>query len=235
MVKIEAVMTQLLFEHALRIRLKAEVSKEIPETVYTASPNPEAADQANAETENDAENTSTVISQGLNGEGSSSAQSEEATLHSSSTSINSASSKREKADMKGKKAEEVQAKSVDDEKGKGKKDSKNLVGKINNLVTSDLKTIGETSDVLRICIMAPFQTALCIWFLYVILGWRYDLTCLHLISSYLLPRLSQQCIHWISNDVGFNASPNVTGQIPSKDPVRGDEEEGCQNSSRNRE
>jgi hypothetical protein len=179
MVKVEAIMTQLLFEHALRIRLKAEVSKkETPGLGPAASPATEAVDQA----KNDAGGAgATATLRGHNGAGSSSAQSEEATLYSSSTtSVNSAFSKPQKDIMKGK-AEEAKSQPTNNGKGKDdKKASKNLVGKINNLATSDLKAISETSDVVRVCIMAPFQIVLCIWFLYVILGWRYDFSSLHL-------------------------------------------------------
>jgi hypothetical protein len=53
-----------------------------------------------------------------------------------------------------------------------KADTKNLLGKINNLVTTDLTNLGQGKDVLRLAIIVPLQLALSMWFLYTILGWR---------------------------------------------------------------
>jgi hypothetical protein len=179
MVKVEAIMTQLLFEHALRIRLKAEGSKEMPGLESASSPAPEVVGQAAASDTGGASTTATL--QSHNGEGSSSTQSEEATLRSGSTSANSAFSKQQKEVTKGKTGE-AKSEPMYHEKGKDKKVSKNLVGKINNLATSDLRAISGASDIVRVCIMAPFQIVLCLWFLYAILGWRYALSSLHLFS-----------------------------------------------------
>lgn len=48
----------------------------------------------------------------------------------------------------------------------------NLVGKINNLVTTDLANIVEARDFLLAAVYIPLQITLCIIFLYVVLGWR---------------------------------------------------------------
>jgi hypothetical protein len=213
MAKVEAIMTQLLFEHALRIRLKAEVSKETPGLEPAVSPAPEAAGRA----ESDAGGAgTTATSQSHNGEGSSPAPSEEVTLHSSSTSINSAHLKGKKEVMKGK-AEEAKSKPINNEKRKeNKKVSKNLVGKINNLATSDLKAISETSDVVRVCIMAPFQIVLCIWFLYIILGWRYDFDSLHLFSVSIITFHSNSAFVGFATMVALMPLPTLVAKYLRK-------------------
>ncbi|KAK0496137.1 P-loop containing nucleoside triphosphate hydrolase protein [Armillaria luteobubalina] len=48
---------------------------------------------------------------------------------------------------------------------------KNFVGRINNLVTSDLANIAECSHFLRLFVYSPLELVFCIWFLYVVLGW----------------------------------------------------------------
>jgi hypothetical protein len=48
----------------------------------------------------------------------------------------------------------------------------NLVGKLNNLVTSDLQSITEGKDFMLLFVNLPIQLVLCIWFLYAVLGWR---------------------------------------------------------------
>ncbi|KAJ6598427.1 P-loop containing nucleoside triphosphate hydrolase protein [Mycena vulgaris] len=47
----------------------------------------------------------------------------------------------------------------------------NLVGKLNNLVTSDLQNITEAKDFMLLFVNLPIQLILCIWFLYAVLGW----------------------------------------------------------------
>ncbi|KAK0220002.1 hypothetical protein IW262DRAFT_1381904 [Armillaria fumosa] len=48
---------------------------------------------------------------------------------------------------------------------------KNFVGRINNLVTSDMANIAECSHFLRLFVYSPLELVFCIWFLYVVLGW----------------------------------------------------------------
>ncbi|KAJ7678094.1 hypothetical protein DFH06DRAFT_975898 [Mycena polygramma] len=47
----------------------------------------------------------------------------------------------------------------------------NLVGKLNNLVTSDLQNITEAKDFMLLFVNVPLQLVLCISFLYAVLGW----------------------------------------------------------------
>lgn len=63
----------------------------------------------------------------------------------------------------------------DNVSGKPKPDNPagNLVGKINNLVTTDLENIIESRDFVMILVYVPVQVTLCIVFLYAILGWRW--------------------------------------------------------------
>jgi hypothetical protein len=141
-------MTQLLFEHSLKIRLKAETGEEekaatVPSTPVTAEPS----------TIDDEDDTSTAGGSTIRAEPS---EATAETLHSSSSSIKSSTSGKSSK----KKAEEPK-----------KADMKNLAGKINNLVTTDLANVGQARDILRVVLMCPFQMALSIWFLYVVLGW----------------------------------------------------------------
>ncbi|KAJ7700269.1 hypothetical protein B0H16DRAFT_1642910 [Mycena metata] len=52
-----------------------------------------------------------------------------------------------------------------------KSDGKSLVGKINNLVTTDLENITDSRDFVILIVFIPLQITLGIWFLYVLLGW----------------------------------------------------------------
>ncbi|VDB87410.1 unnamed protein product [Peniophora sp. CBMAI 1063] len=49
--------------------------------------------------------------------------------------------------------------------------SRNLAGKLNNLISTDLNNITLGKEVMMLVFYAPLMTAFAIWFLYVILGW----------------------------------------------------------------
>ncbi|TFK19880.1 ATP-binding cassette transporter [Coprinopsis marcescibilis] len=156
--RVESILTQLLFDHSLRIRVKAEApdSKE-PGTAVTLPPHsptpPNAGDRQgylseSEETlhENDATETTLLVepSEGarapVDGEGS-----------------GDAASKIAKSKSEG-------------ECGEGSS-AKNLVGKINNMVATDVGNIAEAGDFLYLVLYIPLQIALCILFLYYLLGW----------------------------------------------------------------
>jgi len=48
--------------------------------------------------------------------------------------------------------------------------SSNLVGRINNFISTDLGNIGDGRDFLFVIWYCPLQVAICVWFLYSILG-----------------------------------------------------------------
>lgn len=150
--------------------MKAELPESTPSQAGTeATPTPDTAS----------------IEEPVTGESSNS--SVEETIQPSSASVNSTSSKG--------KQKSVDVKSVEKAVSRKKEEATadNLVGKINNLVTTDLGNITDSRDFLliglynvtynrmsrpRIDILLtlvtyiPLQIVLCIWFLYTILGWR---------------------------------------------------------------
>ncbi|KAF7348331.1 Multidrug resistance-associated ABC transporter protein [Mycena sanguinolenta] len=146
LVRVEAIITELVFAHSLRIRVKAETGTENTagdaSAVETASPS--------ATAESDTENTETATSE--NDEGSSGSEDESATVQASSSSIKSAAK------------DEVKKPDV-------KKSGGSLVGKINNLVTVDLGNIVDARDFIVLAVYTPLQLGIGIYFLYVLLGW----------------------------------------------------------------
>ncbi|KAF8966510.1 multidrug resistance-associated ABC transporter [Flammula alnicola] len=160
LVRTEALLIQLVFEHSLRIRLKAESSSEksdrlhdrdistmvgTPDTVSTAE---SSAAGSNADEEE------SVMATAASREASSNAQSSQSstlTGKAKDTGFKSPSAKPEK-------------------KGRAKSDS-NLIGKINNLVSTDLSNIVDARDFLQLLIFVPLHIALCTTFLYQVLGW----------------------------------------------------------------
>ncbi|KAH9912641.1 uncharacterized protein B0H18DRAFT_889646 [Fomitopsis serialis] len=162
-VRTTSIITQLLFEHSLRIRMKAEVADTpASSTVTTAVGTPENG--SIAETEG-------VHSLGpTEGENHSPTSSEDETILASTISVASTST-----NAKGKSKFKApsptgEGKREEPKKSEGARGG-NLVGKINNLVTTDLDNLIKGRDFLLIVIEIPLQLALCIWFLYSILGW----------------------------------------------------------------
>ncbi|KAH7913221.1 hypothetical protein BJ138DRAFT_1059515 [Hygrophoropsis aurantiaca] len=148
LVRTEGIVTQLVFNHSLRIRLKAESpddNKQVSDA--TTTPTPDTVSVAGLESPDDEVSTN---------------ESTEDTIRPSSASEASSSAKgKQKA---------AQTKNMDDTRAP-KSSASNLIGKINNLVTSDLNNITEGRDFLLLGFYVPLQVGLSIWFLYGILGW----------------------------------------------------------------
>ncbi|KAJ3513917.1 hypothetical protein NLJ89_g2683 [Agrocybe chaxingu] len=129
LVRTECILTELVFEHSLRIRVKAETSSS-----RTTKANPSgSATPVSAESSNS--NEAPDGSSASNGKG------------------------------KGKELSQL----PDSEEKKSK--AVNVIGKLNNLVTSDLTNITQSRDFLIVCMYVPLQITLSMIFLYQLLGW----------------------------------------------------------------
>ncbi|KAI0066584.1 hypothetical protein BV25DRAFT_1868241 [Artomyces pyxidatus] len=139
-------LTHLLFEHALRIRMKAETKENqtTPDDASEATVTPDGASAAEGSSVT-AREASPTYNQSQNGK---------------------------TADGKGKhKAKAKVSKKPEPDPAPAGPKASNLVGKINNLVTADIANILEGRDFLFVLMQMPFQVALCVYFLYRYLGW----------------------------------------------------------------
>ncbi len=172
-------MTELVFEHALRIRMKADTSDSdsVASGETTAIATPETTSYSDAE---------------VRGEDASAAGAINSATSSSATATDSTSTQASAQDKgKGRGSVEAAPKLSEPEKATlEKKAGKNLVGKINNLVSSDLSSLESAAvNLIYTCecqaykrdrgefeheavVESPLQIALSIVFLYQILGWR---------------------------------------------------------------
>ncbi|KAH8997804.1 hypothetical protein EDB86DRAFT_2828663 [Lactarius hatsudake] len=175
LVRVTAIVTQLVFEHALRIRVKAEASSS---PAATPDATPEVRSEATTPDSGSVIEINIVSEEA--GGNSEETRSEQSTIAGSS--------------IKGKQKEEApgsdSGRESDDEPG----DSSNLVGKMNNLVSADLENIIDGRDFLLLSLSfslipalcprgsslltktfsvlySPLQIVICVWFLYNILGW----------------------------------------------------------------
>lgn len=186
-------LTQLLFEHALRIRVKAETTSSSSEgSVKDASV---ASSSSNSGSSTPAASTPTLPAQEWTGTGHEERDSSVASTliapnedgsPTSSTrdsvgaktlvgSIKSKLRSRFSKDKNGKKSEPIKtaAKTREPAADSSEGGDGNLVGKLNNLVSTDLSNITDARDFIFLLIYVPLQVVLGITFLYVILGWRY--------------------------------------------------------------
>ncbi|KAH8997805.1 P-loop containing nucleoside triphosphate hydrolase protein [Lactarius hatsudake] len=139
-VRVTAIVTQLVFEHALRIRVKVETSQATPEIGSEAmTSDSESVVEVN------------IVSEEAGGSGEET-RSEQSTIAASS--------------VKGERKDEA---SRFDSDGAG--GSSNLVGKMNNLVSTDLENIVDGRDFLLLVLYIPLQMVIYVWFLYSVLGW----------------------------------------------------------------
>nr|GAT43190.1 ATP-binding cassette transporter [Mycena chlorophos] len=156
LVRTESILTQLLLAHSLRIRMKAELdeNKEKLETT-PATPQPEPASASASAPAAGQENVRPASSEGD--------ETESATVHASSASVKSAKSV-------GTTTTATTAADKKADKKDPKKGPTNIVGRLNNLITSDLASVVESRDFLVILLYCPAQIILGVYFLYVLLG-----------------------------------------------------------------
>ncbi|KAF9270617.1 hypothetical protein L218DRAFT_983085 [Marasmius fiardii PR-910] len=142
LVRVQAIITQLVFEHSLRIRVKAEPPDSPTETPKMYMSPSDSRPISPSNDENESEGSATWD-------------------HSGQTTAQESSFTLQAGD--------------DAERSKSKtspsSDSSNLVGKINNLITTDLDNLVETRDFLFVLVYVPVQIAFGMVFLYIVLGW----------------------------------------------------------------
>ncbi|KAF9476113.1 multidrug resistance-associated ABC transporter [Pholiota conissans] len=161
----EALITELVFEHSLRIRFKAETSNKAESRVPTNdlsrtesivdTPAPTSATNSDESSlsESTTAETSTLLG---------------STVRDPSMATSTSTLKaKDTIKSKGKQKELMQPQKVMPKK----KSDRNLTGRLNNLVTSDLKNITIAKDFLFLLVGVPLNIGLCLTFLYRLLGW----------------------------------------------------------------
>ncbi|KAG9126177.1 hypothetical protein FRC07_004584 [Ceratobasidium sp. 392] len=178
LVRAEGMLTQLLFEHSLRIRMVSEVasSGSGSKTPKTVTPGGETASVSGE--------TAVESSEGSAGEASTSHTAEGSNAQTLVASTSSVAGKgKGKDEPKDKKDEEKDA------------DSANLVGKINNLMSTDLGNITEGRDFLFVILYSPVQIIISVFLLYNILGWSAIVGMVAMLVSFPIPGKVAQLVN----------------------------------------
>ncbi|CAE7169341.1 unnamed protein product [Rhizoctonia solani] len=151
LVRTEGMITQLLFEHSLRIRMVAQAGRGSSKTSKAGTPGGDSASIVGSE--------GTAVGSQLQpaeGTGESNSTGHTAEESNAQTLVASTSSVKQK--------DKEESKEDD-------KENSNLVGKINNLMSTDLGNVVEGRDFLFLILYGPIQIIFSIFFLYRILGW----------------------------------------------------------------
>ncbi|EJT98573.1 P-loop containing nucleoside triphosphate hydrolase protein [Dacryopinax primogenitus] len=187
-VQCESILTQLIFQHSLKIRLKDDAPPSSPSAAAsgTRTPDPQIIEQVES-VDGDGTRVGT--------ENFTTAESETAvgTEQTESTAGGSPPPK-DKRKKKGTQAQAEQTKDEDKEK------SSHLVGKINNLIGTDLGNLVEGRDFLFVILQAPLQLLIAIWFLYAILGWAAVIGMAVMIACIPLPSKVAQWVQVIQTE-----------------------------------
>ncbi|TFK76836.1 P-loop containing nucleoside triphosphate hydrolase protein [Pluteus cervinus] len=164
LIRAEGIITQLVFEHALRTRVKAEATTPVkPEQVAAI---PEALDVPELVSAHGAD-------QGTPIEGP--VRLREETLHNGpnppqGTASSPQTTKRPDTQKRAHKFVENPSKQPAASRSSEDK-AEDFIGRLNNLVTADMGNITGARDLLTAVIQVPVQGTLCILFLYAVLGW----------------------------------------------------------------
>ena len=134
--RVTAITTQLVFEHALRIRVKAETSSS-PVTTPTATP------EGRSEVTTPESGSAVEINILSEDEGGGREEGEQSTTAASS--------------IKGKQKEAAPGSDSGKKDGDNPGISSNLVGKMNNLVSTDLENLIDGRDFLPFCMSLSFS------------------------------------------------------------------------------
>ncbi|KAF9567104.1 hypothetical protein CPC08DRAFT_733223 [Agrocybe pediades] len=153
LVRLQALLTQLVFNHSLRIRLKADIPTNVPDRSYL-----------NAATQTAVQAVSTDIPEPDADISHPAAE----TIISSNTLEDVISETNDSGEGTSQSALPPRDEVSETSKSKG---AENLTGKINNLVTSDISSVGQGDDFVSLFFYMPLQIGLSIFFLYKILGW----------------------------------------------------------------
>ena len=135
-VRIQGLLTQLVFEHSLRIRMKAEASGHKPSSQAATPSTPSIAEESSPTVDNASEYGHPV-------------RDENETQTSSSPTVMGSSQEASQFTLKGSIKGKDKAEDAETPK-KRTGDAKNLLGRINNLVSSDLDAIVDGVDFLNI-------------------------------------------------------------------------------------
>ncbi|CAK5284005.1 unnamed protein product [Mycena citricolor] len=212
LVQAEAILTQLVFTHSLRIRMKAEIETQQESAPTSTSETPRTVSRTESHEEDDENNVPPATSENAEGE-----DAQSSTVHGGSASVKSGKSAApskapSKADSH---STAATAPAADKPKSGG-----SLVGKINNLVTTDLDNIVDSRDLLNLFLSIPLQITLGIWFLHSLLGWSVWVGVASILLMVPLPGYMAKMVQSVQKERLKRTDDRVTGVSEAVNSLR---------------
>ncbi|KAG8764714.1 hypothetical protein FRC12_007931 [Ceratobasidium sp. 428] len=167
----EGMLTQLLFEHSLRIRMIAETSTSTNPSQKSSKIGTPKGDLGST-SRDEQDFTATHVAE----------LSDAQTLVASTSAIPTGKD------------------DVENPEAGNQDDNSNLVGKINNLMSTDLKNITEGVDFLYVILYAPLQVIISVVFLYQILGWSAIIGMAVMFASAPIPAILARLVDSIQSE-----------------------------------
>lgn len=199
MVRAEGIITQVVFEHSLRIRMKEEGPARTGDTTATPSAAPSTATTPKVQT--------TELPLLEDGEATAEGSTNTSPSREGSETVGAPSEVAQSTtDIKGKAPESTPSPSTEattpvpapapaPTSTSTSSPDANLVGRINNLISTDLDNISDSRDFMFLVIYSPLQIVLCIWFLYTFLQWSALVGMLVIILGLYIPGKVAQITH----------------------------------------
>ncbi|KAF9261735.1 hypothetical protein L218DRAFT_1001520 [Marasmius fiardii PR-910] len=189
-VQIESILTQVIFEHALRIRLKSETDTDTerppPTPLQGTTDNHLAKGTSRESTLVPSEDghsarddssigsgTGTAVTVTMAEASSSHARDETFVDTAAIPELNGTKAAAKATDSSSNSTTPADNSSGEPRSTKSAKENShsNMIGKIINLASTDIQTILDSKDYIRLIIYTPIQLVLCVTFLYFVLGW----------------------------------------------------------------
>ncbi|KAF8307152.1 hypothetical protein DL93DRAFT_151027 [Clavulina sp. PMI_390] len=181
-VQLEALITQVVFEHALRIRIKEE--RNSSEAASTPAP---VVPEASIPT------TDTTLIDAPEVVASNSALENPVLADMEAQAIVAATS----SELNPQSEATIPPESSEEERKNDDKAAKsaNLIGKINNLITSDLSNIVNLPEIPMAFVYTPLKIGLSVWFLFELLGWSFLAGFVLMVAGYIVPGWATRLMH----------------------------------------
>ncbi|KAE9409320.1 P-loop containing nucleoside triphosphate hydrolase protein [Gymnopus androsaceus JB14] len=96
----------------------------------------------------------------------------------------------------------------------------NTVGRLNNLVTTDLANVMAAKDFFQLFIQVPLQIVLCVAFLYVILGWSAFVGLAIILLSFPVPGLVGKLFHGVQTNLLQATDSRVSQVVETLNMIR---------------
>ncbi|KAL0950659.1 hypothetical protein HGRIS_007445 [Hohenbuehelia grisea] len=189
LIQFESVITQLVFEHGLRVRMRAEPSQDTTSpAVQTDSTSTPSTPAGTSTTSPEAHSTGSSVQDSAR---ESSFSSKFTALARAWAFIRCRVRRKEKSAQKSQSTKNARPNS---------EGPTNTQARMTNLITSDLESLGDLRHAILFLVPVPLEAGLAVWFLYSILGWSAFVGMSAILILYPVPGYIGRLLHHFQKD-----------------------------------